>query len=55
MNTQISSKLAAFAAALMMSGLIMSGVTYLLEGHIQQPSLDVTLAATTSLSANDAA
>ena len=37
MNTQISSKLAAFAAALMMSSLIMGGVAYLLEGHMSSP------------------
>ena len=45
MNTQISSKLAAFAAALMMSSLIMGGVAYLLEGHIQQPAFSVAVAA----------
>jgi hypothetical protein len=55
MDTQISSKLAAFAAALMMSSLIMGGVAYLLEGHIQQPSLSVALARGTSPSAHDAA
>jgi hypothetical protein len=55
MNTQISSKLAAFAAALMMSSLIMGGVAYLLEGHIQQPSLNVALAHLTSQSAYGAA
>ena len=37
MNTEISSKLAAFAAALMMSSLIMGGVAYLLKSHMQQP------------------
>jgi hypothetical protein len=52
MDTQITSKLAAFAAALMMSSLIMGGVAYLLEGHIQQPSLSVALAAVTSQSAH---
>jgi hypothetical protein len=55
MDTQISSKLAAFAAALMMSSLIMGGVVYLLEGHIQQSSLSVALARATSASAHDAA
>jgi hypothetical protein len=53
MNTSISSKLAAFAAALMMSSLIMSGVAYLLEGHIPQSSLSAALARVTS--AHDAA
>lgn len=55
MNTQISSKLAAFAAALMMSSLIMGGVAYLLEGHMQQSSPSLVLAGLTSLSAHDAA
>jgi hypothetical protein len=55
MNTQISSKLAAFAAALMMSSLIMGGVAYLLEGHIQQPSFSVVVARVTPPAAHDAA
>jgi|SRR5579862_3573088 hypothetical protein len=55
MNTQITSKLAAFAAALMMSTLIMGGVAYLLEGRIQQPSLSVAIAGVTSPSAHGAA
>jgi hypothetical protein len=55
MDTRISSKLAAFAAALMMSSLITGGVVYLLEGHIQQSSLSVALARATSASAHDAA
>jgi hypothetical protein len=55
MDTQISSKLAAFAAALMMSSLIMGGVIYLLEGHIQQSSLSVALARGASPSAHHAA
>ncbi len=55
MNTQISSKLAAFAAALMMSSLVMGGVTYLLEGHIPQPSLSFAVAGVTSPAAHDAA
>ena len=55
MNTQISSKLAAFAAALMMSSLSMGGVAYLLEGHIQQPSVSVALARVTPPAAHDAA
>lgn len=54
MNTQISSKLAAFAAALMMSSLIMGGLAYLLD-HIQQPSLSVALARVTAPVAHDAA
>jgi hypothetical protein len=55
MDTRISSKLAAFAAALMMSSLIMGGVDYLLEGHVQEPLFSVALAGTTSSSAHDAA
>lgn len=55
MNTQITSKLAAFAAALMMSSLIMGGVAYLLEGRVQQPSLSVAVAGVTSQSAHGAA
>jgi hypothetical protein len=53
MALQISSKLAAFAAALMMSGLIMGGVAYLLEGQAPQSSFSVALAS--SQSAHDAA
>jgi hypothetical protein len=45
MDTQITSKLAAFAAALMMSSLILGGVAYLLEGRTQQQTLGVALAA----------
>jgi len=55
MDTRISSKLAAFAAALMMSSLIMGGVDYLLEGHVQQSALSVAVAGMTSSSAHDAA
>lgn len=55
MITQISSKLAAFAAALMMSGFTMGGVAYLLEGHIQQPALSVAYAGATAPSAHGAA
>jgi uncharacterized protein HemX len=36
MNTQISSKLAALAVALMMNSLIIGGVSYLFTGQIQQ-------------------
>jgi hypothetical protein len=53
METQISSKLAAFAAALMMSSLIMGGVAYLLEGHIPQSSLSASLVPVTPPSAQD--
>ncbi len=53
METQISSKLAAFAAALTMSSLIMGGVAYLLAGHIPQSSLSAALAPVTPPSAQD--
>jgi hypothetical protein len=36
MNTQISSKLAALAVALMMNSLIAGGVAYLFKGQIQE-------------------
>ena len=36
MNTQISSKLAALAVALMMNSLIFGSVAYLFNGQIQQ-------------------
>ena len=51
MNTQISSKLAALAVALMMNGLIMGGVAYLFNGELHQhasvPSLAETAPAAT--------
>jgi hypothetical protein len=55
MNTQITSKCAAFAAALMMSTLVMSGVVYLFEGPTQQPGIGVALAAASSTSGHGAA
>jgi len=36
MNTQISTKLAALATALMMNGLIIGGVAYLFDAQTQQ-------------------
>jgi hypothetical protein len=53
METQISSKLAAFAAALMMSSLVMGGVAFLLEGH-PQPSSHSVVAHVASQSARHA-
>jgi hypothetical protein len=52
MTTQISSKLAAFAAALMMSSFIMGGVTYLLAGASHASAQSVALAAAASQSAH---
>jgi len=43
MNTQISSKLAAFAVALMMNSLIIGGVAYVFNGQIQQHSTAISL------------
>jgi hypothetical protein len=42
MNTQISSKLAALAVALMMNSLIAGGVAYLFNGQIQQSATNTS-------------
>jgi uncharacterized membrane protein len=44
MNTQISSKLAAFAIALMMNSFIIGGVAYLFDAQTQQHSSLISLA-----------
>jgi uncharacterized membrane protein len=44
MNTRTSSKLAAFAIALMMNGLIIGGVAYLFDAQSQQHSSLISLA-----------
>jgi hypothetical protein len=44
MNTRISSKLAAFAIALMMNGCIVGGVAYLFDAQTQQHSSLLSLA-----------
>jgi hypothetical protein len=49
MKTQISSKLAAFAVALMMNSLIIGGVTYLFDGQMRQHSTSISQDRTTSL------
>jgi hypothetical protein len=49
MNTQISTKLAALAAALMMNSLLMGGVAYLFNGQLQQHTAIVALAHTAAL------
>jgi len=44
MNTRTSSKLAAFAIALMMNGFIIGGVAYLFDAQSQQRSSLISLA-----------
>jgi hypothetical protein len=46
MNTQISTKLAALAVALMMNGLLMGGVAYLFNGQLQQHTTIISVAHT---------
>jgi hypothetical protein len=46
MNTQISTKLAALAVALMMNSLIIGGVAYLFNGQAHQPTAVTSLAHT---------
>jgi hypothetical protein len=55
MNTQISSKLAALAVALMMNSLIVSGVAYLFNGQIQQHASIIALDGAASQTAHEAA
>jgi hypothetical protein len=46
MNTQISTKLAALAVALMMNSLLFGGVAYLFNSQLQQHTAIVSLAHT---------
>jgi hypothetical protein len=46
MNTQISSKLAALAAALMMNSLLIGGVAYLFSGPLHQHAPAISAAHT---------
>jgi hypothetical protein len=55
MNTQISSKLAAFAVALMMNSLIIGGVAYLFDGQIRQHSNSISLDCATAAAAYEVA
>jgi hypothetical protein len=55
MNTQISSKLAALAVALMMNSLIIGGVAYLFNGQIQHHATSVSLARAPAHTAHEAA
>jgi hypothetical protein len=55
MIAQISSKLAAFTAALMISSFIMGGTAYLLEAHTQQAAPSIALDSAMPTSKSDAA
>ena len=55
MNTQISSKLAALAVALMMNSLIAGGVAYLFSGQIQQNATNAVSHDTAALAAHEVA
>jgi hypothetical protein len=55
MNTQISSKLAALAVALMMNSLIIGGVAYLFNCQIQHNAASVSLAHSSARTADEAA
>jgi hypothetical protein len=46
MNTQISTKLAALAVALMMNSLLIGGVAYLFNGPMHQHTAGLSLART---------
>jgi hypothetical protein len=54
MSTQISSKLAALAIALMMNSLIIGAVAYLFNGQIQQRSTAEPLADTNAPTVQEA-
>jgi hypothetical protein len=55
MNTQISSKLAALAVALMMNTLIAGGVAYLFNSQIQQSATNTLSHETAGQTANEVA
>ena len=55
MNTQISSKLAALAVALMMNSLIIGGVACLFNAQIQHNAASVSLAHVSAQTAHEAA
>jgi hypothetical protein len=54
MNTQISSKLAALAAALMMNSLLIGGVAYLFSGPLHQHVAVISAADTAASSLHGA-
>jgi hypothetical protein len=54
MNTNILSKLATFAVALMMNALIIAGVNYLFNDHVRQRTAEMALAQTNGNGLRDA-
>jgi hypothetical protein len=54
MNTQISTKLAALAVALMMNSLLIGGVAYLFNGQLHQHATITSLAHTVAAPAKAA-
>jgi len=54
MNTQISTKLAALAVALMMNSLIIGGVAYLFNGASHQQATVISLAHTAAAASKGA-
>jgi hypothetical protein len=54
MNTQISTKLAALAVALMMNSLIIGGVAYLFNGAAHQQTTIISLAHVPAATPNGA-
>ena len=55
MNTQISTKLAALAVALMMNSVIIGGVAYLFNAQLHQPVAFSSLAQAAAPASADAA
>jgi len=55
MNTQISSKLAALAVALMMNSLIIGSVAYVFNGQTRQNATSVSLDRASAQTAHEAA
>jgi hypothetical protein len=53
MNTQISTKLTALAAALMMNGLLLGGIAYLFSSPLHTPEV-ISLAHAPALTSNGA-
>jgi len=54
MNTQISTKLAALAIALMMNSLLIGGVAYLFSGQLHQHTAAISLAHAAATTLNGA-
>ena len=51
MTTQLSTKLAALAVALMVNGMMIGGVAYLFSAQLHQPTTVTALGAATSMHA----